>query len=328
MILYRWQGAARNFGDELNTVLWPRLLPDFFDDDPSTQFLGIGSILDRRHQAEGIKLVAGSGYGGYERLPRLDASWRIHWVRGPHTARLLGIAPGLGLGDPAALLPLAGEAQAGDGTELGFMPHFESMAHGAWPQAAAITGIRLIDPRGDPRSIIAAIRSCRALLSEALHGVIVADALRVPWVAIEPLAPIHRPKWQDWAETLGLRVAFHLLAPSSLLERARNSHVADYHLGRRLLSRHADRLRDLDADRFLARAAAALAQATRATPQLSEPAALERCQGRMMACLAALRRGRVNSPSCRRSTWSAAIAEQGSPLHPYSDSAYQPGLIG
>ncbi len=295
MMLYRWQGAARNFGDELNTVLWPRLLPDFFDDDPATQFLGIGSILDCRHTAACVKLVAGAGYGGYEPLPKLDGSWQIHWVRGPDTARQLGIAPGLGLGDPAALLPLAGMTGAGvgvgvgvGGNDIGFMPHFESLEHGAWQEASALAGIRLIDPRGDPIAIIAAIRACRMVLSEALHGVIVADALRVPWVAIEPLVPIHRPKWQDWAATLDLRIDFLRLPSSSLLERARGSGLADYHTGRRLMSRHAERLRDLGAERFLAQAATALTIVARATPQLSEAWALDRCQGRMMECLSAL----------------------------------------
>ena len=46
MQLFAWEGDARNFGDELNRLLWPRLLPDFFDDDPAELFLGIGSVLD------------------------------------------------------------------------------------------------------------------------------------------------------------------------------------------------------------------------------------------------------------------------------------------
>lgn len=297
MMLYRWQGAARNFGDELNTVLWPRLLPDFFDDDATIQFLGIGSILDGRHAAHAVKIVAGSGYGGYEQPAQLDESWLIHWVRGPRTARMLGLAPALGLGDPAVLLPLAADVPAATGNSIGFMPHFESAAHGAWEPAATAGGVRLIDPRGDPMAIVAAIRGCRVLVSEALHGVIVADALRVPWVAIEPLAPIHRPKWQDWAETLDLRIAFRRLPPSSLLESVHSSRLANYHAGRRLLTRHAERLRGVAAPRFVARAAAALAQAACATPQLSATAALDRCQGRMMDRLDALRRGAFDPPA-------------------------------
>lgn len=291
MILYRWQGEARNFGDELNTLVWPHLLPDFFDDDPAIRFLGIGSILDRRHAAQGTKLVAGAGYGGYEAPPRLDASWQIHWVRGPLTARRLGLDPALGLGDPAALLPLTGQPAGSIGSAIGFMPHFESLAHGAWDTAATAAGLRLIDPRGDPPAVIAAIRGCRVLLSEALHGIIVADALRIPWVALEPLVPVHRAKWQDWAATIGLEIAFRRIAASSLLEAARSSRAAGYHTGRRLLARHASRLRGLGAGRFAARATASLAEAARATPQLSDPRALERCQSRMMDRIGPIRAG-------------------------------------
>ena len=53
MQLYCWRGTAPNFGDELNTLLWPRLLPDFFDDDPAELFLGIGSVLEARHACHG-----------------------------------------------------------------------------------------------------------------------------------------------------------------------------------------------------------------------------------------------------------------------------------
>ena len=287
MKLYRWLGEARNFGDELNALLWPRLLPGLFDDDDTTLFLGIGSVLDARHPPEVIKLVAGAGYGGYQKPAILDAHWLVHWVRGPRTAVLLGLPASRGLGDPAMLLPLAGWHRTAAGAAVGFMPHFQSLAHGAWHHAAAAAGIELIDPRGDPASIIDAIGRCRLLLCEAMHGAIVADTLRVPWVALRPLAPVHRAKWRDWADALGITVTFQPLAASSLSEWLHASRVATWHHGRSMLRLASP---TLERCRFVHIAAGALRRAARAPPQLSSAAALDRCKSRMLERLDALRR--------------------------------------
>jgi succinoglycan biosynthesis protein ExoV len=279
--LYRWQGAARNFGDELNLLLWPRLLPGFLDDDPAELFLGIGSVLDSRHPPDVLKRVAGAGYGGYEPLPVLDALWVIHWVRGPRTARLLGLPAERGLGDPAMLLTHAGFGRSIDEGAIGFMPHFESLERGAWAAAASAAGVELIDPRGDPAAIIAAIGHCRVLLSEAMHGAIVADALRVPWIAVQPLMPVHRAKWYDWADTLDLRIEFRRLAASSLRERLNVSRFAASRTGRRVLDWCGPALGHLASGQFIEQAAQALALAAAASPQLSAATALDRCQTRM-----------------------------------------------
>ncbi len=295
MLLYRWHGAVRNFGDELNLLLWPRLLPGLLDDDPAELFLGIGSVLDSRHAPHALKVVAGAGYGGYERLPVLDASWTIHWVRGPDTARLLGLPETYGLGDPAMLLPQAGFGRlAGDA--VGFMPHFESLERGAWAAAAAAAGIELIDPRSEPAAIISAIGNCRLLLSEAMHGAIVADALRVPWIAVQPLAAVHRAKWYDWADALDLRIDFHALAASSLREQLGVSGFGTSRVGRRVLDGYGPALGRLASGRFVERAARALALAAAAPPQLSAAMALDRCQTRMLAKLEEVRR-RASFPS-------------------------------
>jgi succinoglycan biosynthesis protein ExoV len=289
MILYQWRGSQRNFGDELNGLLWPRLLPGFFDQDERTRFLGIGSILDGRHDAAETKLVAGSGYGGYERRIALDQSWIVHWVRGPRTARHLGLPATLGIGDPGSLIPLAGLAPARDARDIGFMPHFESATRGAWAEVAELAGATLIDPRDDPLDVIAAIGKCRVLLSEALHGVIVADALRVPWVAVRPLAPIHRPKWTDWAETLDLAIAFRGLRPSTALERVYLTRLSRFHIGRGVLQRQAARIREIARDRYIDQAAHALGAITGVEPQLSRATLLDRAQTRMLETIATLR---------------------------------------
>jgi succinoglycan biosynthesis protein ExoV len=290
VILYQWSGAERNFGDELNSLLWPRLLPNFFDDDASTRFLGIGSILDGRHDRTATKLVAGSGYGGYEAPITLDDTWVVHWVRGPRTAQNLGLPHAMGIGDPASLVPLAGLEPAREARDIGFMPHFESANRGAWREVAQLAGVTLIDPRDDPLAIIAAIGKCRVLISEALHGIIVSDALRVPWIAIRPLAPIHRPKWADWSETLDLKIAFRRVLPSTFLERAHLTPLSGFHTGRRVLTWQAERLRGLARRRHIEMAAKALLAVLGAEPQLSSGARLDDARSRMMEAIAELRR--------------------------------------
>lgn len=323
MILYQWRGVARNFGDELNGLIWPALLPGFFDNDPTTMFLGIGSVLDSRHDPGSRKIVAGAGYGGYEARPIIDKSWVVHWVRGPLTARTLGLPETLGLGDPAALLPVAGLAPSESGQAVGFMPHFESMAVGRWAEVAHAAGLLLVDPRGDPADTIRAIGRCRLLISEALHGVIVADALRVPWIGIRPLAKVHHLKWRDWAMAVDLRVALHQLPPSCLIEQMAASRLARLHHGRRLLACWQDRLDAVDAARFMDRAARALMRVAQSVPQLSDARAQDRCQTRMMERVAEMRRHPFRGMQAATSR-----RLRRSPLRRYDGFAYHPGSTG
>jgi succinoglycan biosynthesis protein ExoV len=316
--LYVWRGASRNFGDELNDLLWPHLLPglvdagpfdgnhvdanpvdanpvgdDWLDDAGSALFLGIGSVLDARHPAERHKIVAGAGFGGYQRPASLDGSWEIYWVRGPRTARQLGLPAAFGLGDPASLLPLALPVARHDTGAIGFMPHFESLTRGAWPKAAAAAGVMLIDPRGAPEAILGQIAGCRVLLSEAMHGVIVADSLRVPWVALTPVAPIHRAKWLDWAESLAVMIRFQALPAASLgewIETAIAPRRRAFRAGLACTAALANRIDQRSA--CLDRAAASLRLAAAGTPQLSDCRSLGRAQERMLNRLHTLRAGR------------------------------------
>ncbi len=319
MILYRWRGTGTNFGDELNTVLWPRLLPGFFDEEPDLRFLGIGSVLDSRHPAAVRKIVAGSGFGGYERKPVLDDTWSVHWVRGPRTAAAVGLPRETGLGDPAMLVPHALAIPTGceRGKSIGFMPHFESAARGAWQTAAAAAGVTLIDPRDPPLDILAAIGRCKLLLSEALHGIIVADALRVPWVAVRPNARIHRAKWRDWADTVDVVPRFADVPPSTLAEWAGASTIGACHTARTWLHRQEHRLAGVAARRLAAGAARALGQASRAEPQLSADGALDRCQSRMLDAVTRLRLLPARPAVTRRSR-----------LREPDDSAYELLTIG
>jgi succinoglycan biosynthesis protein ExoV len=221
MKLCFWRGASPNFGDELNLWLWPRLLPGFFDDRDDVLFIGIGSILHGDYAAAAEKLVFGSGYYGVPFVPppQLDERWKVYFVRGPRTAEALGIDRGFGLGDAASLVSRVPDAELLPRGSAGpaFMPHWESSIDGPWQEVSKRAGLRFIDPRWPVERILAEISSSSLLVTEAMHGAIVADALRVPWVPFAPIG-MHQFKWYDWTESLGVDLRFARSAPATWIE--------------------------------------------------------------------------------------------------------------
>jgi len=294
MKLVFFRGHVPNFGDELNPYMWPQLLPPgFLDEDGSELFLGIGSILFDTYPAAPRKYVMGSGYAGYTGLPPVnDGTWDIAFVRGPRTAAQLDLPPEKAICDSAILLrALPLPAPEGD-PGIAFMPHYESLDRGFWAEACKLAGITLIDPREEVERVIASIRGARMLITEAMHGAIVADALRTPWLPVLPIHIRHRLKWLDWSEALGIELRSHKLRPSSLMELyvglSGGRGKVDGRAGR--MSRHpfagpANRVLTM-------RAAEHLRQLAKLEPQLSRDARIEEATERAVAAVEAFVRSR------------------------------------
>ncbi len=217
-----FKGKEPNFGDELNPWLWPKLIPDFFDDDEKTVFIGIGSILGQKTFKDDVKkIVFGAGFvPEYHSRPRITGpDWDVYFVRGPRTAKMLDISNDLGLGDPAILLRTLQEPQPHASSQtISFMPHWESMHRGNWTEACRLANIHLIDPRNSVERVLHEMQNSKMVIAEAMHGAITADALRIPWVPLLPLNHVHRGKWLDWADSLKIKLRWHRLWPSSLKE--------------------------------------------------------------------------------------------------------------
>lgn len=198
MRLHYWQTAAppNNFGDELDPWLWPRELGPRVLGDDGPWLVGIGSLLgDVLPFPDGeLKLVMGSG-AGYGTPPALDASWRIYAVRGPRTARLLGLPPDTVATDPGILarrhFPWASVPRE---TPVALMLHWRS-TNDAWRTMAADLGWRFVDSRAGPERAMRLIAGTGLLLTEALHGAVVADAFQVPWTPLRTSEEILPFKW-------------------------------------------------------------------------------------------------------------------------------------
>lgn len=208
MKLFYYQDPVGNFGDDLNAWLWPRLIPDLLDEDARSLFVGIGSILDQRIPHAPRKLIFGTGIG-YGRLPALDARWRICCVRGPLTAHALGLPADRAITDPAALVRTLIQPAARRRYPLAFMPHFRTPARAARQgldlrAICRVAGLHYIDPSGGVEAVLQAIQESEVVVAEAMHGAIVADALRIPWIPVQLYDQIRDLKWQDWCASLDL----------------------------------------------------------------------------------------------------------------------------
>jgi succinoglycan biosynthesis protein ExoV len=193
-----------NFGDELNPYLWPRLLPKAFSSDEAIDFLGIGTILSPFVNRNGRhKVVFGAG-AGYWKPPDISLDWTIHFVRGPLTAQLLRIPAAYALTDAAYCLAFVDEPAVASSRAVVFMPHHKSETEVDWRSLCAELGWTYASPTSDVRSALALLRSARLVVTEAMHGAIVADLYRIPWIPVRYGFRSLDFKWRDWCTSMGL----------------------------------------------------------------------------------------------------------------------------
>jgi succinoglycan biosynthesis protein ExoV len=223
-IIY-YQSPEGNFGDDLNAVLWKEVLsPACFEVDDAV-LLGIGSIFRDdflSEEATDLKrvFVLGSG-AGTGPLPQRwpNADWSILAVRGPLTENLIGV-PGAAITDSAALLATTPALlpKAGTRNEVVFMSHYNSVMYSRWPEICAKLGLTYIDAHWPVAKTLEQIGRARLVITEAMHGAVVADTLRIPWVPVVCSPSILPFKWIDWTESLGLDFRPLALPPSSAWE--------------------------------------------------------------------------------------------------------------
>jgi len=224
---WRSKSNVRNFGDELNPWIWNRLLPGFFDNDGKVIFVGIGTLLEKRmgthlslpstnldngEPTASRIIVFGSG-AGYSEPPRLDERWKIYCVRGPLTATLLGIDGSLAVTDPALLIRRLFQTDLPKEYEFSYMPHV-SNANSSWRRVCDMIGIGYVDPGWPVEKVLNGIGKSEVLVTEALHGAVVADALRIPWIAASTTNNILSFKWNDWCASVALDYKPIKIAPA------------------------------------------------------------------------------------------------------------------
>ena len=208
---YSRRDSVPNFGDELNNWLWRELLPDLDIQDANNNYIlvGIGTVLNNKLKeriSEHHKAFIFSSGAGYE-LPLTDlpSHWKTYCVRGPLTAKLLGLSKESAITDGGILLRRFYSLPEDRSLSMpGFMPHVHHavFAGDDWSSICDLAGIKYIDPRWPVEQVMREIQSCKLLLAEAMHGAITADAVGVPWIPIVTSPRILPFKWQDWCASI------------------------------------------------------------------------------------------------------------------------------
>ncbi len=205
---------GKNFGDALNPIIFRHYLNELIDDkDESRVLLGIGSILGlKQHFPKDCKkIVFSSGYAAgmndtYGSVPNIDESYDVICVRGPKTAEILGVDKDLAIADGAILLyDIVENKNRTKQHKYTFIPHSGSEKKFNYKKIVTSLGINYLSPTEEPDVVIDTILSSECIITEAMHGAIAADALRVPWKAIKLYPTINEFKWEDYCLSMNLK---------------------------------------------------------------------------------------------------------------------------
>ncbi|MFM8953980.1 MAG: polysaccharide pyruvyl transferase family protein [Planctomycetaceae bacterium] len=194
-----WHVGRPNFGDDINPTFFGMVSGQctrFASDRRRPHLLGAGSILERAVPAS---VVCGSGLlqpprGQIRPEPTLVA------VRGERSLAAFAPRGDVFLGDPVILVD-AWVARGEIRHRFGLVPHVRSVPR--WRQLNS-RSLHLIDPGLPPWQVVEEIAACETVLSQSLHGLIVADALGVPNVWVAPSSDMvgDRFKFDDYFSTL------------------------------------------------------------------------------------------------------------------------------
>jgi succinoglycan biosynthesis protein ExoV len=307
---YHWESHHGNFGDDLNLWLWDFLLPGLRDVHEEMLLVGVGTVLNPALLPTGIrKLVIGSGYG-YGTPPDISDTreWDVRCVRGPKTAERLGLPREMGIVDPAVMITEMPEFKNLPKLHRKtFIPHWESAEFGMWQSVCEPAGMTYLDPRGEAKAVIRAIAQSEFIIAESMHGAILADAFRVPWVAVTTSRSINDFKWNDWAASVGATYAPKFVPVSTRAEAVRKSSrfwgvqfqkpeqsiALDHPSNDEVLTQPAPPqggLRGMAKQVLAAPSTLALWQASRAEPQLSPDGNLDNLKSRFTEVLDGIRR--------------------------------------
>lgn len=194
---YKRRDGKFNFGDDLSPLLISNLLKANAEHSNfiTADILGIGSILNFwkfkgnrtlrniLHNFTSHNPIAIWGAGLISPTKIFLPNHDILAVRGPLTAKYLGLKSLSVFGDPGILAPdlVSGEQKTG---LIGIIPHYVDKNNPIVKKLPNDEGLKIIDVESHCVTVLKEISRCDYIVSSSLHGLICADAYGIPNVRI------------------------------------------------------------------------------------------------------------------------------------------------
>ncbi|MFT4560459.1 MAG: hypothetical protein ACI9BW_000193 [Gammaproteobacteria bacterium] len=163
---------------------------------------GLGSILanfgDLNVHVWGAGYEPGYIFRRYMRAPGSRLGWKIHAVRGPHTAAVLRAGSEVVLGDPGLLVPRFYEPKSVQHEPGRYFTHCENK-----PSDVTVD-LPTLSTAQEAFAVVDAIVASDFVFTEALHVAIVAQAFKVPWAWSLNSHTRGVFKWFDWFASIGI----------------------------------------------------------------------------------------------------------------------------
>lgn len=211
----------RNFGDDINFSFLPNLtgythlLHKKNQYNRTTNYLMIGSILTDKYTDE-QSIIWGAGMLKERTLKHKPK--QVCAVRGPLTRDVLlksGIECPEVYGDPALLMPYHYYPYIQKKYKLGIIPHHSHIKSTLLNRFKNDDEIKIIDFTSYPdwKTVIKQMLACDFIVSESLHGLIIAEAYKIPniWVSFGEIKQdfkyedffrsIHKPSYESYKIT-------------------------------------------------------------------------------------------------------------------------------
>ena len=221
LIVYYWKSKLNNFGDELNVFLLNKIshkdikhISEKKIHNSKSVISFIGSILKPNFKLNRKLVIMGSGFIEVPKKINYDFK-KIYFVRGPLTREILINnqieCPDLYC-DPGLLLPFFYKKKViSKKYDLGIIPHYKDKSTSNFINLLfkVSDNVNIIDIQGPIEQVISEINSCTHIVSSSLHGLITADAYRIPslWIEFSENVKGKGFKFNDYYRSLGYKIS-------------------------------------------------------------------------------------------------------------------------